>query len=435
MNGFNHSDKNNIEIEVVEPVEAEKLKKPQKPRRNFTTAKVTAMLLAVMIVGGGAGFGGAYYAGRYALPQSGYSQNDGSDSDSKGGAVYSHDNIASTTPTLNDLQKDVSTLTHIQTDGVEYNSDGTYKYTRDLVKAVQDSIVYIEVFQNYRGTAQLEGSASGIIISADGYIVTNNHVVESADSFTVKVNDSTSGTSKTYDAELIGTDDDTDLAVIKIEANNLPVAVLGDSDKLSLGDDVVAIGNPLGLENSVSKGIVSGLNRQISDSKRGLSSIQTDAPINSGNSGGALFNGYGEVVGVVNEKYVYDYAENVGFAITINEAKDVIEDLIRNGYVSGRPVIGITYLEVTEAIASYNRITAGWQVTEINADMPVADSGLLVGDTIVEIDGLDVLTDDTSEIFATKKPGDTVTVTVVRKDYNGRRRNVDIEIELSESKG
>lgn len=432
MNGFNEFDKNNIEIEVVQPVEAEKQKKL---RRNSATAKVTAMLLAVMIVGGGAGFGSAYYAGKRILPQDGYSQNDGSES-SKGGASYSSQGTAaSTTPTLNDLQKDVSSLAHTRTDGVEYNSDGTYKYTRDLVKAVQDSIVYIEVYQNYRGTAQLAGSASGIIISPDGYIVTNNHVVESADSLTVKVNNSTSGTSETYEAELIGADSDTDLAVIKIEETNLPAALLGDSDNLSLGDDVVAIGNPLGLENSVSKGIVSGLNRQISDSRRGLSSIQTDAPINSGNSGGALFNGYGEVIGVVNEKYVYDYAENVGFAITINEAKDVIDDLIRNGYVSGRPIIGITYLEVTEAIASYNRITAGWQVTEINADMPVADSGLIVGDTIVKIDGLDVLTEDTSEIFATKKPGDTVTVTVVRKDYNGRRRNVDIEIELSEAKG
>lgn len=433
MNGFNEFDKNNIEIEVIQPVEAEKQKKP---RRNFATAKVTAMLLAVMILGGGAGFGSAYYAGKHVLPQSGYSQNENSQSGNKGGdSSLSHGTAASTTPTLNDMQKDVSSLTHIQTDGVEYNSDGTYKYTRDLVRAVQDSIVYIEVFQNYRGSAQLAGSASGIIISADGYIVTNNHVVESADSFTVKVNNTSDGTSETYEAELIGTDSDTDLAVIKIEETNLPAALLGDSDKLALGDDVVAIGNPLGLENSVSKGIVSGLNRQISDSYRGLSSIQTDAPINSGNSGGALFNGYGEVVGVVNEKYVYDYAENVGFAITINEAKDVIDDLIRNGYVSGRPVIGITYLEVTEAIASYNRITAGWQVTEINADMPVATSGLLVGDTIVQIDGLNVLTEDTTEIFATKKPGETVTATVVRKDYNGRKRNVDIEIELSEAKG
>lgn len=140
-------------------------------------------------------------------------------------------------------------------------------------------------------------------------------------------------------------------------------------------------------------------------------------------------------MGVVNEKYVSDYAENVGFAITINETKDVIDDLIANGYVAGRAVIGIMYLEVTDAIAAYNGIQAGWQVTEINKDMPVATSGLLVGDTIVKIDGLDVLKDDVSELFTTKKPGDTVTVTVVRSDSLGRKRNVDIDIVLSESKG
>lgn len=434
MNEYNNFNSNDIEVEVVEPVKADELKKPKKPKKNFTTAKVTALLLAVMLAGGGAGFGGAYYAGKLVGTQAGLTDQV-DESTSSGNTHQSTGVMQSTTPTLNDMQKDVSSVQHTAISNVEFNSDGTYKYTRDLVKAVQDSIVYIEVFESYRGTSQLAGSASGIIISSDGYIVTNNHVVEDASSYTVKVNDTAAGTSQIYDAELIGTDSDTDLAVIKIQAENLPVAKLGDSDALCLGDDVVAIGNPLGLENSVSKGIVSGLNRQISDSKRGLSSIQTDAPINSGNSGGALFNGYGEVIGVVNEKYVYDYAENVGFAITINEAKDVINDLIANGYVSGRPIIGITYLEVTQTIAAYNGITAGWQVTEINADMPVATSGLYVGDTIVKIDGLDVLTEDTSEIFATKKPGDTVTVTVVRKDSYGRKRNVNIEIELSESKG
>ncbi|MGN0679924.1 MAG: S1C family serine protease [Oscillospiraceae bacterium] len=447
MNEFNQFNNNEIEVEAMESVDmasAEKSRKPKKPKKDHTTAKVTALLLAVIIAGGGAGFGGSYFAGKLNSSQaviagengnSSAGDNNGENSDDK--HENGQSNQGTTAPTLNELQKDAAALQHTVNENVELNSDGTYKYTRDLVKAVQDSIVYIEVFQNYRGKSQLAGSASGIIISSDGYIVTNNHVVEGEDSYTVKVNNTADGIaeSKTYDAKLIGTDSDTDLAVIKIEAENLPVAKLGDSDKLCLGDDVVAIGNPLGLESSVSKGIVSGLNRQISDSRRGLSSIQTDAPINSGNSGGALFNGYGEVVGVVNEKYVYDYAENVGFAITINEAKDVINDLIAKGYVSGRAVIGIMYLEVTDSIAAYNGITAGWQVTEINSDMPVAKSGLLVGDTIVKIDGLDVLKEDVSEIFTTKKPGDTVTVTVVRSDSLGRKRNVNIKIELSESKG
>lgn len=442
MKEYNQFSNNEIEVEVMEPAgmaSGEKSRKPKRPKKNHTTAKVTALLLAVIIAGGGAGFGGSYFAGKLnPAPAVIAGESGGSDAEENNAHESARSSSQSTTsPTLNEMQKDVAALQHTVSESVELNSDGTYKYTRDLVKAVQDSIVYIEVFRNYRGKSQLAGSASGIIISSDGYIVTNNHVVEDEDSYTVKVNNTADGAveSKTYDAKLIGTDSDTDLAVIKIEAENLPVAKLGDSDKLCLGDDVVAIGNPLGLENSVSKGIVSGLNRQISDSKRGLSSIQTDAPINSGNSGGALFNGYGEVVGVVNEKYVYDYAENVGFAITINEAKDVIEDLMAKGYVSGRAVIGIMYLEVTDTIAAYNGITAGWQVTDVNEDMPVADSGLLVGDTIVKIDGLDVLKDDVSEIFTTKKPGDTVTVTVVRSDSLGRKRNVNINIELSESKG
>ena len=424
---------NDFEFEIIETKKPEIPEKPKK-RGGHLGVKVAAMIAAVVIAGGGAGFGGAYIAGKsmssgVISDKNVTFNNSGSSGESSG-----------THTTLNDLQNDVLVgAQHIASDKVEYNSDGTYMYTRDLVSAVQDSIVYIEVFINYRGSRTLYGSASGIIISTDGYIVTNNHVVENCDYYTVKVNTTDKATglseSKTYDAKLCGTDSDTDLAVLKIEAQNLPAALLGDSDKLRLGDDVIAIGNPLGLETSVSKGIVSGLNRQISDSVRGLSSIQTDAAINSGNSSGALFNTYGEVVGVVNEKYVDSYAESLGFAITINEAKDVIDDLISKGYVSGRAVLGIMYLDITESYAALRGGIAGWQVTDINEDMPVAKSGLVVGDTIIEIDGVSVINGEAMEVFTKKKPGDTVTVTVVRKDNFGRNRNVDIKIELSESKG
>lgn len=415
---------------------------PGKPvkKHKSATLKVMAMIAAVAIVGGGAGFGGAYIAGRSmnTAVVSGSGNSGGSDrvSDNDSGNITS-------TPTLNELQSGVG-IKHNISDDVEYNSDGTYKYTRDLVKAVQDSIVYIEVFVDSRGKSTLYGTASGIIISKDGYIVTNNHVVEDMDSYTVKVNNTDPKTglveSETYDAELIGTDEDTDLAVLKIDADNLPAAVLGDSNQLHVGDDVITVGNPLGLENSVSKGIVSGLNRQISDSARGLSSIQTDACINSGNSGGALFNMYGEVVGVVNSKYVYSYAEGVGFAITINEARDVIDDLISKGYVSGRAVLGISYNPINEYTAAFRGMTAGLLVAEINPDMAVAQSGLIVGDTIVEIDGEYVFDEDgsttvISEILAGKKPGDTIEVTVVRSDSFGRSKKIDIDIELSEYHG
>lgn len=443
MNDFNEFDnvqkfstENTREVQAmpVQPV------RPAKKHKG-ATLKVMALIAAVAVVGGGAGFGGAYIAGRSINSAVVSGSNDNGNSSSHISPVNS-DNTNSA-PTLSELQQNVAVKPNISGE-VEYNSDGTYMYTRDLVKAVQDSIVYIEVFVNSRGKSTLYGSASGIIISKDGYIVTNNHVVEDVDSYTVKVNntDPQTGlsTSETYDAELIGNDEDTDLAVLKIKANDLHAAVLGDSNQLHLGDDVIAIGNPLGLETSVSKGVVSGLNRQISDSARGLSSIQTDAGINSGNSGGALFNMYGEVVGVVNSKYVYDYAESLGFAITINEARDVIDDLITKGYVSGRAVLGISYNPINEYTASFRGMTAGLLVAEINQDMAVAKSGLVVGDTIVEIDGQYVFDDDgntttISEILAGKKPGETITVTVARADSLGRVRKIDIDIELSEYRG
>lgn len=412
----------NIEVAPAEPE-----KKPKK--RNLATLKVAAMIMAVVVVGGGAGFGGAYFAGR-SLSSSVISSSE------PGNNMFNPttSNEERLTPTLNELQNGVS----VASGDAEFNSDGTYKYTRDLVSAVQDSIVYIEVYGEYYGKHTLVGTASGIIISKDGYIVTNNHVVEDCDEYTVKVNstNSKSGSieSKIYDAKLLGTDADTDLAVLKINATDLPAAKLGDSDKLHLGDDVVVIGNPLGYETSVSKGVVSGLNRQVSDSVRGLSSIQTDAAINRGNSGGGLFNAYGEVIGVVNEKRVDNYAESLGFAITINEAKSVIEDLISKGYVSGRSVIGISYQNITEDYAEYRGLTAGWRVGEINENYPVATSGLKIGDTIVEIDGISTLTDEASEVLVQKKPGETVILTVVREDVFGRQTKLKIEVELAELK-
>lgn len=424
---------NEKDIEYTNTVTVEEAqKRPPKHHKNKMGLKVAAMIMATVIVGGGAGFGGAYFAGKANHAAIVTNENTSVSSDSSANGKLS------ATPTLNELQKDISVPSNMSNsleNEIEFNSDGTYKYTRDLVKAVQDSIVYIEVFSDYYGKRTEMGSASGIIISEDGYVVTNNHVVEDCTYFTVKVNNTETGESKTYDAKLMGTDKDTDLAVLKIDGKNLHAAKLGDSDTLHLGDDVIAIGNPLGLETSVSKGIVSGLNRQINDSARGLSSIQTDAAINSGNSGGGLFNGYGEVVGVVNEKLINSYAESLGFGITINEAKGVIDDLISKGYVTGRAIIGITYNDITEASAMFRGTIAGWQVASISEDLPVAKSGLVVGDTITAIDGESVLEGSASTILAKKNPGDSVKLTVVRIDNFGRQTKVDIDVELSEYKG
>lgn len=437
MNDMNNLNNEQQAQQIPEAAQNEFLpRKTPKKRKSHTTAMVAGLLAGVIIVGGGAGFSGAYFGNK--LRSHAVIGNNTGISNSLGGTK--DPSVTSRgSSTLEDMQKDVTVPQRNLTSNVEFKTDGSYMYTRDLVNAVRDTIVYIETFADYRGKKTQIGSASGIIISKDGYIVTNNHVVEDSTSYTVKVYNTDPATGEStyevYAAELCGTDAETDLAVIKIDAKDLQPAKLGNSDELMIGDDVVAIGNPLGYERSVSKGIISGLNRQVSDSKRGLTAIQTDAPINSGNSGGALFNAYGEVVGIVNEKRVDSYAESMGFAITINEAKSVIDDLILNGYVTGRAMLGITYVNVTEAAAVYRGDTAGWQVKEINPNMAVAQSGLTVGDTIVEIDGISVFDDDIQNVFSEKKPGDTVIVTVVRTNSMGRDKYVDIKIELSEYKG
>ncbi len=423
------------QIYTEEVTPSEPMKTPKPPKKNHGAAKVFALIAAVAIVGGGAGFGGAFIAGR--ANSAVISAND-QINHTLSGSTSELINENDTTPTLNDLQSGASIYHKVNSDA-EFNTDGTFMYTRDLVSAVRDSIVYIQVYIEYHGEKMLYGSGSGIVISNDGYILTNNHVVDGMNFFTVQVctTDPKTGTGFTqeYDATIVGCDKDTDIAVLKINASNLQAAVLGDSDSLHLGDDVVIIGNPMGLQTSVSKGVVSGLNRQISSNDRALSSIQTDAAINSGNSGGAMFNMYGEVVGVVNEKLINDYSENLGFAITINEAKTVIDDLINKGYVTGRPILGFTCIQVSEDAARYG-MTPGLYITEIDKNLAIADSELVVGDTITKVNGQSVTTTtEVSSILKDMKPGDSVTVTVVRIDSMGRDREYSFDITLSEYHG
>lgn len=448
MSDFNNSNNfNNFDNGNYPQVQQE----PPKKRKKHTTAKVAGLLAGVVILTAGAGFGGAYYAqrgvstailGAFGHSAAENNTNSGSVESNNNGGAHNNNNSTTSkngTPTLDSMQNSIVSPIHNQASNVEYKSDGSYMYTRDLVAAVRDSIVYITTYAPYNGKETALAAGSGIIISTDGYIVTNEHVVEDGTSFTAKVytTDPETGIaeSETYDAVLCGKDADTDLAVLKIEGRGFHAAKLGDSDELRLGDDVIAIGNPLHFETTVTKGIISGLNRQVSDARRGLTSVQTDTPINSGNSGGALFNTFGEVVGVVNMKRVGTNVESLSFAITINEAKDVIDDLIKSGYVTGRAVLGITYQRVSETAALYNGYTAGWQVAVINQSMAVANSGLQVGDTITQIDGISVLDDEVQDIFAQKKPGDYVEVTVVRTDTFGRNKSVNISIQLSEYKG
>jgi len=259
-------------------------------------------------------------------------------------------------------------------------------------------------------TSKAEGS--GIILSADGYIVTNNHVVDGATTVTVLLNTGTE-----YEAKLVGKDEQTDLAVIKIEpTEQLTVATMGDSNALEVGERVVAIGNPMGLEffGSVTEGIVSGVNRTISIDNRTLNLIQTDAAINSGNSGGALINTKGEVIGINSVKLAYSGVESMGFAIPSTEAKVIIADLLEHGYVKGRPVIGIATRDVTDYMAQAYSWPKGVQVMEISSEN-AKNAGFQQGDIITEVNGQKVSTgEELNRIKGEHNPGDVLKMKVYK---------------------
>lgn len=261
-------------------------------------------------------------------------------------------------------------------------------------------------------TAQSSSQGSGIILSSDGYIVTNNHVVAGATAVTVTLN-----TGKEYSAKIIGLDEQTDLAVIKIEPKDqLTVAKLGDSSNIEVGERVVAIGNPMGLEffGSVTQGIVSAKNRSISVDNRTMNLIQTDAAINTGNSGGALINGYGEVIGINSVKVTTTGVEGMGFAIPISEANPVISDLLEYGYVKGRPVIGISTRDVDEYMSQKYSWPEGVQVMGVNSEAAVS-AGLEQGDIIVSVNGQPVKTgEELNEIKDKHKPGERLKLEVYK---------------------
>ncbi len=292
--------------------------------------------------------------------------------------------------------------------------------TPEIVDKVGPAVVGISTKSNtyygygYFGQSQVEqGSGSGVIISSDGYIVTNNHVVENAVELTVILN-----TNETYTAKLIGTDSRTDLAVIKIDASELPHATLGVSSDLRVGDTAIAIGNPLGQEfaGTTTQGIISGLNRSVTIDNKQLNLIQTDAAINPGNSGGALVNAYGHVIGINTAKISSSSLEGLGFAIPIDEAKPVIKELIDNGYVTGRPVIGIGGRAVTEEDAKAYNLKVGVYVSSMTPDSPAYMAGVKIGDIIVECEGKKVTTvDEINDVKNKKKPGDKMKIKVYRQ--------------------
>lgn len=292
------------------------------------------------------------------------------------------------------------------------------------------------IFSKSSSTAKAEGS--GVIISSDGYILTNNHVISSTASSSSSVfydigeatkltvslyNDETE-----YTAKIIGTDEQTDLAVIKIDKTNLPAAILGDSDALQVGEWCMAIGNPLGMKSSVTTGSISALDREITDEYGTFKLIQTDTAINSGNSGGALVNSKGEVIGINNRKASGTGVEGLGFAIPINSTKSIYKDLIEFKKVI-RPYIGIMGRDITEAdirVRPNEKLEIGVYVKSIEDFSPAEKAGLKVGDIIIKADSQTVKDmDDLNEIKNKHQVGDTMSLIVKR---NGQERTIVVEL-------
>lgn len=296
--------------------------------------------------------------------------------------------------------------------------DGNTLSVSQIVQNVGNTVVEITTevtgidtrsMRQYSGT----GAGSGVIISNDGYIVTNNHVVEDANSVTVRLKDGTS-----YPAELVGTDAQTDLAVIKIDAQNLPAADLGSSDTLQVGDEAIAIGNPLGeLGGTVTNGIISALNREITIDGQTHTVLQTNAAINQGNSGGGLFNAKGQLIGIVSAKSAGTGVEGLGYAIPIDLAKPVISDLIESGYVTGRGYLGVSTLDIqdTQTAFLYRVPQMGVYIASVENGSPAQTAGLKTGDCILSADGKDIASAaQFSDAVKACGAGKSVTIRVLR---------------------
>ena len=296
----------------------------------------------------------------------------------------------------------------------------------DIAKKVAPSVVEIttEVAQSGGFMSQYitEGAGSGVIISEDGYIVTNNHVIEDAKKITVILNNGES-----YAATLVGTDELTDIAVIKIEESGLTPAVYGSSDDLKVGDFALAVGNPLGeLGGTVTDGIISALEREVSIDSVKMTLLQTNAAINPGNSGGGLFNASGELVGIVNAKAAGEDIEGLGFAIPIDIAKPVIQDIINYGYVTGRVQAGIQILDVLdyETAFQYRVSKLGPYIYTVIEGSDAERAGLKQGDLITHInDTLVYESGDIIAIISDCEIGDTITFTVERE---GKELKIDL---------
>lgn len=315
-----------------------------------------------------------------------------------------------------------------------YSDTATFAANKILPSIVGITVEYTVTSNFMHGISQLASAeGSGIIMSTDGYILTNNHIINSADSsiyyevseatkvYVYLYNDETP-----YEAQIIGTDEETDLAVIKIEKEGLTAAEVADSSTIKIGEFAMAVGNPLGMESSVTSGIISAVDRVV-DSGDGntFTLIQTDAAINSGNSGGALVNSEGKVIGINTLKLSGTGIEGMGFAIPINDTLNIYKDLIDHGKVL-RPYIGIAGIDLDERTAQYYNLPVGIYVKQIQSNSPASSSDIKTGDVITAIDSTEVTTmDELNKIKNTKNIGDKISLDVSR---SGKKEKIEITL-------
>ena len=389
-----------------------------KAKKNHTGAKVAALALCFSLLGGALGAGGVVMLTR-PWEQSGTQQTQQSNSSNTDKNSTSGNN--STTILEGERGNTVIDISKIDTSKAMSAAE---VYASNVHSTVG---ITTSITTNYWGHQTTSAaSGSGFIISEDGYILTNFHVIEDSDSITVADYDG-----KTYDAKVVGYDQSNDIAVLKIEAQGLAPVVLGDSDNLNVGDAVVAIGNPLGeLTFSLTTGVISAMDREVTFSDgTTMNLLQTDCAINSGNSGGALFNLYGEVIGVTNAKYSSSSSseasiDNIGFAIPMNSIRSIVESIIEKGYVS-KPYVGVTVSDVSENYQIYG-LPAGAAIQSVASGSPAEEGGLKVGDIITKANDTDITSaNDLINAVADAQVGDMLELTVYRK---GQTVTVTVEV-------
>ncbi|MGM9553049.1 MAG: S1C family serine protease [Faecousia sp.] len=341
--------------------------KPKKEKKGFSAGKAVALGLCCAIIGGAMGFGGALLGNHLAADEKTTGKGNTS-------VVYEGERETNVINTVRVDTNEMKTAAEVYAENVNSTVGITTSITTN--------------YWGYQTTSAASGS--GFILTEDGYLLTNYHVVEGSNSIKATMYDGTA-----YDATLIGYDASNDIAVLKIEAQGLTPVVLGDSDNMNVGDPVVAIGNPLGeLTFSLTQGAVSALDREVTlSSGTTMNLIQTDCAINSGNSGGALFNLYGEVVGITNAKYSSNSMseasiDNIGFAIPINSVRSIVESIIENGYIA-KPYIGVTVANVTDEMQSYG-LPKGAAVRGVVENSPAEEAGLKTNDIITAVNGEEI---------------------------------------------